>query len=54
MLMLGGGPHGVAGGQPTDDSEMSMCLIRGLLDSNNDDPKKDPLLATFDYEAVGA
>lgn len=34
MKMPGGGPHkGIEGGQITDDSEMAMCLIEGLLDS---------------------
>lgn len=35
MKMPGGGPHkGIAIGQITDDSEMAMCLIQGLVDSN--------------------
>lgn len=34
MSMPGGGPHKVAGGQITDDSELSMCLMWGLVKSN--------------------
>ena len=31
MEMPGGGPWGVQPGQVTDDSELAMCLMRGLL-----------------------
>lgn len=34
MEMPGGGPHSVAGGQITDDSELSMCMMWGLIKSN--------------------
>ena len=30
--MPGGGPHGILPGQVTDDSELAMCLLRGLAD----------------------
>ena len=33
MTMPGGGPWRVAAGQITDDSELAMCLMRGILDS---------------------
>ena len=33
MLMLGGGPHGVGPGQGTDDSELTIALMNGLIDS---------------------
>ena len=31
MKMLGGGKWALAPGQVTDDSEMAMCQMRGLL-----------------------
>lgn len=34
MRMPGGGPHKVAPGQPTDDSELSMCLLNSIVESN--------------------
>ena len=34
MSMPGGGCHKVAPGQVTDDSELSMCLMRGLVAGN--------------------
>ena len=34
MKMPGGGPLNVGSGQLTDDSEMAMCLMWGLIDSN--------------------
>lgn len=36
MMMPGGGPHRVGPGQITDDSELAMCLLWGLTDSNKD------------------
>jgi len=33
MQMNGGGPWMVAAGQVTDDSELAMCMIRGMLDN---------------------
>ena len=42
MKMPGGGPFDLVSGQITDDSEMAMCLMWGLIDGNKDlDPKKD-------------
>lgn len=35
MNMPGGGPHGVGAGQITDDSEMAMALLWGLINSNS-------------------
>jgi len=34
MLMPGGGPHSVAPGQVTDDSELAMCLMWAILKGN--------------------
>ena len=34
MKMPGGGHHGVAAGQVTDDSEMMMSLMLGYIASN--------------------
>ena len=34
MNMEGGGTHRLAPGQITDDSELAMCLMRGLSDGN--------------------
>ena len=31
MSMPGGGCHKVAPGQVTDDSELAMCLLHGLV-----------------------
>lgn len=36
MKMLGGGPHQIGKGQLTDDSELAMCLMWGILYSNED------------------
>lgn len=36
MTMPGGGPHEVGPGQITDDSELAMCLLWGLVDANKD------------------
>ena len=33
MTMPGGGPWRIAAGQITDDSELAMCMMRGILDS---------------------
>ena len=33
--MPGGGVLGVGPGQITDDSEMALCLARGLIDGQN-------------------
>ena len=34
MEMNGGGPFGVGPGQVTEGSELAMCLMHGLIDSN--------------------
>ena len=36
MKMTGGGPHNNGPGQITDDSEMAMGLMQGLIESNVD------------------
>ena len=33
--MNGGGPFDLAPGQVTDDSEMAMCVLWGIRESNN-------------------
>lgn len=35
MKMNGGGPFNLAPGQVTDDSELAMCLMDGLLDNTD-------------------
>jgi ADP-ribosylglycohydrolase len=51
MKMMGGGHHGVAAGQVTDDSEMMMSLMLGYIASNEnvaaDDEKQ------FDFFLIG-
>jgi len=40
MKMPGGGPWGLTAGQVTDDSELAMCLMNGLVEGNGKlDPK---------------
>ena len=34
LQMPGGGPHDIAPGQITDDSEMAMCLLHAITCSN--------------------
>ena len=34
MRMPGGGPFRLAPGQITDDSELAMCLMWGLIEGN--------------------
>ena len=34
LKMPGGGPHKVAPGQVTDDSELSICLLKALKKGN--------------------
>ena len=36
MKMNGGGPWRLNAGQVTDDSELAMCLMWGILNSNED------------------
>ena len=42
MTMPGGGPHGVAPGQITDDSELAMCMLWGLVDGNKNSKETTP------------
>ena len=44
MRMEGGGPFGLAPGQITDDSELALCLLRGLLSSVRSKPKKEDIV----------
>ena len=37
MDMPGGGPHRLGPGQITDDSELAMCLMKGILKSRSED-----------------
>lgn len=51
MQMPGGGHHGVAAGQVTDDSEMMMSLMIGYIKSNeNLEPQAEK---QFDFNQVG-
>lgn len=34
MMMPGGGPHKVAPGQVTNDSELALCLMNSIIESN--------------------
>ena len=36
MRMPGGGPFGLSSGQITDDSELAMCLMWGLIEGNKE------------------
>lgn len=42
MQMPGGGPFRLAGGQVTDDSELAMCIMHGLV-SNKEEIQKGSL-----------
>jgi len=53
MMMMGGGPHNVAGGQVTDDSEMAMSLLTALVECNSDvDANAEKKV--FDFETIGS
>lgn len=41
MTMPGGGPWDVGPGQVTDDSEMAMCLMSGLIKANENKSKDE-------------
>lgn len=41
MNMPGGGPHRTGPGQITDDSEMAMALLWGLINSNSGQEKSN-------------
>ena len=43
MTMPGGGPFMLYGGQVTDDSELAMCLMHGLLDNEQNIQLKNTL-----------
>ena len=45
MKMPGGGPHMTGPGQVTDDSELSMCVLRGIVNGNEEN-KDEPVLTT--------
>lgn len=51
MKMPGGGYHGVAAGQVTDDSEMLQCLMLGYIKSNEGLGTGDE--KQFDFNIVG-
>ena len=51
MTMPGGGFHKTAPGQVTDDSELAMSLLKGLIDSNRD--KQPGEVKVYDYTLVG-
>ena len=51
MTMPGGGYHKTAPGQITDDSELSMCLMKGLIESNRG--KQPGEVKVYDYTIVG-
>ena len=36
MTMPGGGPYNLEAGQYTDDSELAVCLMQGIVNSNKD------------------
>lgn len=47
MTMPGGGPHRVGPGQITDDSELAMCLLQGIVDGNSHiNPDQESILPT--------
>ena len=47
MTMPGGGPFGCGPGQITDDSELAMCLLHGLINGN--EGQEEPVL---DVDAI--
>ena len=52
MMMMGGGPHKVAGGQITDDSEMAMSLLNAMVEAN-EKIAADAEKKVFNFETVG-
>lgn len=50
MTMPGGGYHKVAAGQITDDSELALCLLKGLVESNRDNGGK---MKCYNVDLVG-
>lgn len=51
MKMTGGGHHGVAAGQVTDDSEMMMSLMLGYIASNENVGADD--VKQLDFNMIG-
>ena len=52
MQMPGGGPFNLARGQPTDDSELAMCSLAGLVAANAG--KKDNEEMVFSNDKIAA
>lgn len=50
MSMPGGGTYGLGPGQVTDDSELAMCLMQGIVDSNKDQQESNT--SYFDIDCV--
>lgn len=48
MQMPGGGPHKIGAGQITDDSEMALCLMKGIIDSNQNKQNNQDLELNMD------
>ena len=46
MTMPGGGPWNTGPGQITDDSELGMCLMRALVDGNQNNNEGESILPT--------
>ena len=44
MKMEGGGPFKLAPGQITDDSELSLCLLKGLVESERSTQKNEDVV----------
>ena len=52
FTMPGGGIHSIRPGQVTDDSEMALCLMRGIVKSQNDlDCRKNEKILNADIIA---
>ena len=47
MQMPGGGPFNIGPGQITDDSELAMCLMQGIVNSNKDLKEKEERLLSM-------
>lgn len=50
MEMPGGGPFGCGPGQITDDSELAMCLMQGIVNANKWD--QDTTTSIFDSDRI--
>lgn len=51
MKMPGGGPHQIGPGQITDDSEMALCLMRGIVEPNFEKSDEDERVLNMDSVA---